>query len=86
MLKLTLTSSLSDPNKDTPFFAREETTNLKYNGDSEKKLENIMDQFMLLLETPSRRSTSCQSLIGLPKFGPRNSRSLSCKLATTTLT
>merc|ERR1719310_965270 len=86
MPKPTPTSSLLVLNKDTPSSVREETTNLKSNGDSEKKLASTLDPSMVLQETLNKRNTFCQLQTGLPKFGPKNSKSPSCRPVTTILT
>lgn len=83
MLKLILIDSSLVVSKVTQFFAREEITNLKFNGDSERKLASIMDLFMPYKETLSRKNTSCLWLIGQPKSGQKNSKSLLCRPAIT---
>ena len=69
MLKLIPTDSLLDVNRVILFFVKEEITNPKCNGDSEKKQESIMDLFMLCKETLNRKNTSCLLPIGQQKFG-----------------
>lgn len=85
MLRLILTSSWLEVNKDIPFFAKEETTNLKCSGDSEKKVANILDPSMPSKETPSRKNTSSQLEIGPPKFGLKSWNYPSCKPVITIL-
>jgi len=60
MLKHIPTDSSLVVNKVTLSFAREGITSLKCNGDSEKRLENIMDLSMPCREIPNRKNTSCQ--------------------------
>jgi hypothetical protein len=69
MLKLTLTNLLLEVNKDILFFLREEMVKLKYSGDLEKIVANIMDPSILFRETLSRRNISCPLEIGQLKFG-----------------